>query len=283
LSDLPVRAGRISPIREVPSRIPKPDYAVTGQPKVESSSPIAQPGTIARIRRASQLAKRLLDEAAALVDVGVTSEEIDAFLHRRCIEEGAYPSTLNYKGYPKSSCISVNEVICHGIPDSRALCDGDIVNIDITVFLDGVHGDVDATYPVGVVHPDHLQLIQITRECCEKGIAAVTPGNPISDIGRAIEAHASRFGYSVVRAFSGHGIGELFHNGLSIPHYYDPAYSTVMRPGMVLTVEPMIAAGTWRHRIWPDGWTAVTADLSRTAQFEHTVVVTEDGVEVLTT
>lgn len=281
-SDEPVRAGSVSPMRAVPKDIPRPDYAESGSPARDIADPVASPQTIERMRRSCKLAKSILDHASALVAPGVTTEEIDAFIHRRCIEEGAYPSTLNYRGYPKACCTSVNEVICHGIPDSRALCDGDIVNIDVTTYLDGVHGDVDATYPVGRVHDDHLRLIEVTRQCLHRGIDAVVPGRPISDIGRAIESHASRHGYSTVRAFTGHGIGELFHNGLSIPHYFDPSFDIQMRPGMIFTIEPMISAGTWKHKLWPDGWTAVTADGLRSAQFEHTVLVTDSGSEILT-
>lgn len=234
------------------------------------------------MRVACHLVARLLREASELVEPGVTTDEIDAFIHERTLAAGAYPSTLNYKGYPKSCCTSVNEVICHGIPDSRALLNGDIINIDISAFLDGVHGDTDATYPVGTVHPEDLALLNGTRRCLDEGIAAVMPGRPISDIGRAIEMTAQRLGYSVVRSFTGHGIGESFHNGLSIPHHFDARAALLMEPGMIFTIEPMIAMGTWRHVVWPDGWTALTADGARTAQFEHTILVTEDGCEILT-
>lgn len=251
-------------------------------PAHESGPFVVDPATIDRIRKAGELASSILIEAGELVGPGITTDEIDGFVHQRTIESGAYPSTLNYKGFPKSCCTSVNEVICHGIPDARRLLNGDIVNIDVTVYLDGVHGDVDATYPVGIVHPDYLKLLDVTREALERGIAAVEPGASVSAIGRAIETIATSHGYSVVRAFSGHGVGEHFHNGLSIPHFYDPSFDTELQTGMVFTIEPMIAMGTWQHAIWPDGWTAVTADGRRTAQYEHTVALTSDGVEVLT-
>jgi len=173
-------------------------------------------------------------------------------------------------------------VICHGIPDSRELQDGDIVNLDVTTYMGGVHGDTNATFLVGEVDPESRQLVKVTEECLWKGIEAVKPGRPISDIGRAIEDHAKKHRLGVVRAFIGHGVNEQFHTDLQILHYYDPSASAVMRPGMTFTIEPMITLGTWRHAMWDDGWTAVTADGKRTAQFEHTLLVTDDGVDVLT-
>ena len=173
-------------------------------------------------------------------------------------------------------------MICHGIPDDRPLEDGDIVNIDVTAYLDGVHGDCNATFFAGEVDAESQALVEVTRECRDLGIAAVRPGRPISDIGRAIETHASAHGYGVVRMFVGHGIGEQFHISPSVPHYYTPDASTIMEPGMTFTIEPMITLGTWREKMWDNGWTAVTADGRRTAQFEHTLVVTDDGAEVLT-
>jgi methionyl aminopeptidase len=234
------------------------------------------------MRVAGRAAADVLAVAGRAVAPGVTTDELDAIAHERCIELGAYPSPLNYRGFPKSICTSVNEVICHGIPDTRALVDGDIVNIDVTVYLDGVHGDTNATFLVGDVDEQSRRLVGVTRECLDLGIKAVRPGRPISDIGRAIEAHASAHRLGVVRSFVGHGIGGQFHMEPSIPHYYTPAASTVMTPGMTFTIEPMITMGTWRERIWEDGWTAVTADGRRSAQFEHTLVVTDEGAEVLT-
>lgn len=260
----------------------RPEYAETGQPVEGIGAFIASEDVIHRMRTVCAAVARLLREAGELVGPGITTDEIDAFVHERTIEAGAYPSTLDYRGYPKSCCTSVNEVICHGIPDSRALLEGDIVNIDISAFLDGVHGDTDATFPVGKIHPDDMALLDETRRCLDAGIAAVRPGRPIADIGRAIEETAGRAGLSVVRAFTGHGIGELFHNGLSVPHHFDPSATLEMEPGMIFTIEPMIAQGTWRHVVWPDGWTALTADGRRTAQYEHTLLVTEAGCEVLT-
>jgi methionyl aminopeptidase len=246
------------------------------EPRVKS------PEVIERMRRAGRAAAEILQLAGEAVAVGVTTDELDAIVHQACIDRGGYPSPLNYRGFPKSLCTSVNEVICHGIPDDRPLRDGDLVNLDVTIYLDGVHGDTNATFLVGTVDPESQRLVRVTRECLERGIEAVRPGRPLSEIGRAIEEHAHANGFEVVRAFVGHGIGEQFHTDLQIPHYYEPRFTTVAEPGMTFTVEPMISMGTGQHRIWDDGWTAVTADGSRTAQFEHTLLVTDDGAEILT-
>jgi methionyl aminopeptidase len=277
-----LQPGVISPMRSVPPEIPRPDYAETGDPVRRPEARVKTPDVIERMRVAGRAAAEVLDLGAATVAPGVTTDEIDAVVHQAYIDRGGYPSTLNYRGYPKSLCTSVNEVICHGIPDDRPLRDGDIVNLDVTIYLDGVHGDTNATYLVGQVDEASRRLVDVTRECLDRGIAAVVPGRPFSDIGRAIEEHATANRYQVVRAFVGHGIGEQFHTDLQIPHYYEPRLTTVMEPGMVFTIEPMISMGTGLHRIWDDDWTAVTADGSRTAQFEHTVLVTDDGVEILT-
>jgi methionyl aminopeptidase len=277
-----LQPGVISPMRSVPPEIPRPDYAETGDPVRRPEARVKSADVIERMRVAGRAAAEVLELGAAAVAPGVTTDEIDAVVHQAYIDRGGYPSTLNYRGYPKSLCTSVNEVICHGIPDDRPLRDGDIVNLDVTIYLDGVHGDTNATYLVGQVDEASRRLVDVTRECLDRGIAAVVPGRPFSDIGRAIEEHATAHRYQVVRAFVGHGIGEQFHTDLQIPHYYEPRLTTVMEPGMVFTIEPMISMGTGLHRIWDDDWTAVTADGSRTAQFEHTVLVTDDGVEVLT-
>ena len=281
-SDTPIRAGRIGPMRAVPPEIPRPEYADGGEPGPPPASEIQTTDVIDRMRVAGRAAAEILAIACDAVAPGVTTDEIDALVHEETIKRGGYPSTLGYRDYPKSCCTSVNEVICHGIPDDRALLNGDIVNIDVTIYLDGVHGDTDATVPVGVVDDASLQLIDVTRECLYKGIGAVKPGRPISDVGHAIETHANRFGYGVVRSFTGHGIGERFHTGLQIPHFYNRRADRPMEPGMIFTVEPMITMGTWQHVMWDDGWTALTADGRRTAQFEHTLVVTPEGAEILT-
>ncbi|HVA42334.1 MAG TPA: type I methionyl aminopeptidase [Acidimicrobiales bacterium] len=277
-----VRAGQQSPRRQVPEGIARPDYAEGGRPVLTTEALVKDAPTIEAMRRAGRLATEVLAVTAAAVASGVTTDELDRVCHQACVERGAYPSPLNYHGYPKSVCTSVNEVICHGIPDGRPLSDGDIVNIDVTVFIDGVHGDTNATFPVGRIDADSTRLIAVTSDCLELGIQAVRPGRPVSDIGRAIQQRAEAEGFGVVRSFVGHGIGRVFHNGLAIPHYYDPAAATVMEPGMTFTIEPMITMGSWQASMWPDGWTAVTADGRRSAQFEHMLVVTDQGADVLT-
>mgnify|MGYP005810227117 CR=1 FL=1 len=276
-----VRAGVVSPRRPVPPDVPRPSYAVTGRPR--ASPRVADPEErIARVRRACRAAAEVLAEGGRAVRPGITTDEIDALVHEACIARGGYPSTLNYHGYPKSLCTSVNEVILHGIPDSRPLQDGDIVNLDVTIYLGGMHGDCSATFPVGEVDEPSRRLVRVTREALELGISAVKPGRPISDIGKAIERHAAAHGYGVVRAFCGHGIGEDFHMEPQVLHYYEPRAATVMEEGMVFTIEPMLTAGRPDHVVWPDGWTAVAADGRRAAQFEHTILVTRDGAEILT-
>jgi methionyl aminopeptidase len=277
-----VLPGVVSPMRTVPAGIERPPYADTGLVARRPEPRVKSPEVLERMRRAGAVAAEVLRLAGEKVTPGVTTDEIDVYVHELCVERGAYPSPLNYNGFPKSVCTSVNEVICHGIPDDRVIRDGDIVNLDVTVYLDGVHGDTNATFLVGSVDDESRRLVRVTEECTWRGIEAVVPGRPVSDIGKAIEDHAKKHRYGVVRAFIGHGIGEQFHTDLQILHYFDPEQSTVMRPGMTFTIEPMITLGTWRHVLWPDGWTAVTADGRRTAQFEHTVCVTETGVEVLT-
>ncbi len=277
-----VLPGAISPRRDVPATILRPDYAERGRPQVVEEPMVKSDDVIARMRQAGRMAADVLATTARAIGVGVTTDELDAVCHQATVRQGAYPSPLNYHGYPKSLCTSVNEVICHGIPDSRPLRDGDIVNLDVTVYLDGVHGDTNATFGVGNVDDESQRLIVVTRECLERAIDAVEPGRPINDIGRAIQRHAEDAGFGVVRNYCGHGIGEVFHSRPQIPHYYEPSADTVMEPGMTFTIEPMITVGSWRHVVWEDGWTAVTADGRRTAQFEHTILVTETGADVLT-
>jgi methionyl aminopeptidase len=238
--------------------------------------------TIERMRNAGRIAAQAMAEAARAIAPGVTTDELDRIGHEYMCDHGAYPSTLGYRGYPKSLCTSINEVICHGIPDSTELRDGDIVNIDITAFLDGVHGDTDATYLCGQVDDESRLLVERTEESLRRAIAAVRPGRPISVIGRVIESYASRFGYGVVRDFTGHGISTSFHSGLVIPHYDDERFDTIMEVGMTFTIEPMLTLGTYAWDMWDDNWTVVTKDQKRTAQFEHTIVVTESGAEILT-
>jgi methionyl aminopeptidase len=277
-----VLPGEISPMRSVPAHIGRPSYADTGEPVAWDEPRVKSPEIIERMRHAGTVAAEILSLAGDFVRPGMTTDEVDEYVHRLYLERDAYPSPLNYNGYPKSVCTSVNEVICHGIPDSRQLVDGDIINLDVTAYIGGVHGDTNATFFVGDVDPVSKHLVQVTEECMWLGIEAVQPGRPVSDIGKAIEDHAKAHRYGVVKAFIGHGIGEQFHTDIQILHYYDSRASTVMRPGMTFTIEPMISLGTWQHRMWDDGWTAVTADGKRTAQFEHTILVTDDGADVLT-
>jgi methionyl aminopeptidase len=277
-----VLPGEVTPIRTVPGHIPRPPYAETGEYEPWDEGRVKSPEIIERMRVSGRIAAEVLRLAGERVAPGVTTEEIDTYIHDLFIERDTYPSTINYHGYPKASCTSVNEVICHGIPDSRPLRDGDIVNIDVTGWHGGVHGDTNATFFAGEVDPESRQLVQVTEECMWHGIDAVKPGRPLSDIGRAIEDHAKKYRYGVVRAFVGHGIGEQFHTDIQVLHYYDSRASVVMRPGMTFTIEPMITLGTINYKIWDDDWTAVTADGRRTAQFEHTILVTDDGADVLT-
>lgn len=277
-----IRPGRLSPPRPVPDHIPRPPYAETGIPVRVEESPVRSPEIIERMRRTAKEAAQVLQMLAEAAKPGMTTDELDALCHEECIRRGGYPSPLNYGGFPKSVCTSVNEVICHGIPDDRRLLDGDILNLDVTLFKDGVHGDTNKTVAIGQIDPESERLIRVTYECLERGIEAVRPARPISDIGRAIQSHAEGEGFGVVRSFVGHGIAEQFHTDLQIPHYYNPQANVVMEEGMTFTVEPMITVGSYEHRVWDDDWTAVTLDLKRTAQFEHTLLVTADGVEILT-
>jgi methionyl aminopeptidase len=274
--------GRISPRLPVPDSIPRPEYVDKPAPARFTGSEVKDADTVARMRVAGRLAAEAMAEVARHIAPGVTTDELARVGHEFLVDAGAYPSTLGYKGFPKSLCTSVNEVICHGIPDSTELRDGDIVNIDITAFIGGVHGDTDATYLVGAVAEEDRLLVERTREALRRAINAVRPGRPFSVVGRVIESYARRFGYGVVRDFTGHGIGTSFHSGLVVPHYDDPRYSTLMEPGMTFTIEPMLNLGTHEWEMWDDGWTVVTADGRRSAQFEHTILVTDGGAEILT-
>jgi methionyl aminopeptidase len=275
-------AGTLSPFREVPAPIERPEYAGKPLPEPYAGSDVQSAEVIEKMRVASRLAAQAMRAAASVIAPGVTTDEIDRVGHEFLIDHGAYPSTLGYKGFPKSLCTSVNECICHGIPDSRELQDGDIVNIDITAYIGGVHGDTNATYLVGDVDDESRLLVERTEEALRRAIQAVRPGREVNVIGRVIESYARRFGYGVVRDFTGHGVHTSFHSGLIIPHYDDTRFDTVMEPGMTFTIEPMITLGTIEWDMWDDGWTVVTKDRRRTAQFEHTLVVTDTGAEILT-
>lgn len=275
--------GRISPIRAVPASIPRPEYVGKKAPAKYTGSYVQNPIQIAKIRAAGKIAAEAIQHVGSFVQPGVTTDELDRIGHEFLIAAGAYPSTLGYRGYPKSLCSSVNEVICHGIPDDTVLQSGDIVNIDITAYKDGYHGDSNVTFLVGDVSQEVKDLVDRTKIALDRAIASVAPGRQVNIIGRTIEAYAKRFNYGVVRDFTGHGIGEAFHSGLIIPHYDSaPLYSDVMEVGMVFTIEPMLTLGTHKWEMWKDDWTVTTADKSITAQFEHTLVVTETGAEILT-
>jgi methionyl aminopeptidase len=276
-----LQPGRVSPQRTVPAHIARPEYVGRRSPR-GGERDVKDPETIERMRVAGRIAGQALAEVGTHVAPGVTTDELDRIGHEFLLDHDAYPSTLGYRGFPKSLCTSVNEVICHGIPDDTVISDGDIVNIDITAFIGGVHGDTNATFLAGDVDEESRLLVERTREAMMRGIRAVAPGRPLNAIGRVIESYARRFGYGVVRDFTGHGIGTTFHSGLVVPHFDDPAVREMMEPGMTFTIEPMLTLGTIEYDIWPDGWTVLTADRKRTAQFEHTIVVTQDGAEILT-
>ena len=274
--------GKISPWRPVPAAIERPEYVGKKQPRRYGGSDVQTPATIEKMRVAGRLAAQATQLAGEHCKPGVTTDEIDRIVHEFLCDHGAYPSTLGYKGFPKSCCTSLNEVICHGIPDTTVIEDGDIVNVDVTAYLNGVHGDTDATFCVGNVSEEARLLVERTHEAMMRAIRAVAPGRPLNVVGRVIEVYAKRFGYGVVRDFTGHGIGETFHSGLHVPHYDNPELTTMMEVGMTFTIEPMITLGSYRYDVWDDGWTVVTRDRKWTAQFEHTIVVTEDGAEILT-
>ena len=275
--------GTVGPRCQVPASIPRPEYVGRPGPARYTGPDVVAPEVIERIRVASAIAARALALVGEHVAPGVTTDELDRIGHEYMLDHQAYPSTLGYRGFPKSLCTSINEVICHGIPDSTVLEDGDIVNVDVTAYVGGVHGDNNATFLVGDVDEESRLLVERTQEALARAIKAVKPGREVNVIGRVIEKYADRFGYGTVRDYTGHGVGEAFHTGLVIPHYdAAPQYSTVIEPGMVFTIEPMLTLGTNDWTMWDDGWTVVTADGRRTAQFEHTLVVTDTGAEILT-
>ena len=279
----PVSPHPLSPRRSVPASIERPHYVDVPNPREDGDARIKDAEMVERMRIAGRIAAQAMAAAAAHIAPGVTTDELDAVAHEFMLDHGAYPSPLGYKGFPKSVCTSVNEVICHGIPDARPLEDGDIVNIDVTAYIHGVHGDTDATYFVGDVDENSRLLVERTHEAMMRGIRAARPGRQINVIGRVIESYAKRFGYGVVRDFTGHGIGTEFHSGLIVPHYdAAPRYGTVIQAGMTFTIEPMLNLGTPEWQMWDDGWTVVSLDGGRSAQFEHTILVTDSGNEILT-
>lgn len=274
--------GEVSPQRHVPEDISRPAYVLQRNVKATSFSHIQTSETIEKMRIAGSIAANALREVASHIQPGVSTDDLDAIGHEFLCDHGAYPSTLGYKGFPKSLCTSINEVICHGIPDSTTLQNGDIVNIDITAYIHGVHGDTNATFAVGTISEELSHLIERTKVALDRAIAAVAPGREINIIGRVIESYAKRFGYGVVRDFTGHGIHTEFHSGLIIPHFDTDNYADIMQPGMTFTIEPMLTLGTPDWDMWEDGWTVLTKDRKHSAQFEHTLVVTESAAEILT-
>jgi methionyl aminopeptidase len=278
-----VAPGVLSGRRGVPASIARPEYVDRPAPAKYTGPEVKDTETIEKMRIAGRLAARAMAAAAAAIAPGVTTDEIDRIGHEYMLDHKGYPSTLGYRKFPKSLCTSVNEVICHGIPDDRVLQDGDIVNVDLTVFIHGVHGDTNATYLCGDVDQESRLLVERTREALNRAIRATKPGREINVIGRVIESYARRFGYGVVRDFTGHGIGTAFHSGLVVPHYdAAPQYDTLIEPGMTFTIEPMLNLGTVEWDMWDDSWTVVTKDRKRSAQFEHTLLITDTGAEILT-
>jgi methionyl aminopeptidase len=277
-----VAPGEISPRRPVPPGIERPEYVDRPAPAPYQGTEVKDDETIERMRVAGRVAAQALQLVGKHVQPGTTTDELDRLGHEFLLDHGAYPSTLGYRGFPKSLCTSVNEVICHGIPDSRIIEAGDIVNVDITAYLGGVHGDTNATFLAGNVDEDSRLLVERTDEALHRAIKAVRPGRRVNVIGRVIESYAKRFGYGVVRDFTGHGIGTAFHSGLIVPHYDSDYYDTVIEVGMTFTIEPMLCLGTYEWEMWDDDWTVVTKDRKRSAQFEHTLLVTPTGAEILT-
>lgn len=275
--------GTPTPIREVPKHIERPEYVWKDEVQENVGEAFIQPPeVIEAMREASKIAANALQAAGAAVKPGATTDEVDRVAHEYMLDHGAYPSTLGYRGYTKSTCVSLNEIICHGIPDSTVIEDGDIVNIDVTAYKNGVHGDTNATFLAGNVSEEHRLLVERTHEAMMRGIKVAKPGREINVIGRVIESYAKRFGYNVVRDFTGHGVGPTFHNGLVVLHYDSDVYRDILEPGMTLTIEPMINLGALDYTIWDDDWTVQNTDGKFTAQFEHTIVITDDGNEILT-
>eukprot|EP00204_Picochlorum_oklahomense_P002399 CAMPEP_0118799164 /NCGR_PEP_ID=MMETSP1161-20130426/1449_1 /TAXON_ID=249345 /ORGANISM="Picochlorum oklahomensis, Strain CCMP2329" /LENGTH=391 /DNA_ID=CAMNT_0006726811 /DNA_START=541 /DNA_END=1716 /DNA_ORIENTATION=- len=284
----PLRPYRIGPTREIPDSIPKPDYYNDGIPRSEMRSKqqkvvaIRQGDEEAGIREACRMGRLVLDRAHAVIEPGITTDYIDEVVHNACIEFGAYPSPYNYFNFPKSVCTSVNEVICHGIPDRRKLENGDIVNVDVTVYYNGWHGDLNETFVVGEASESTKLLVKTTYECLHKAIEACKPGTRYRDIGSIISKHAHSKGFGVVKSYCGHGIGDLFHCAPNVPHYAHNKAKGIMKVGEVFTIEPMINEGSHRDKTWPDGWTSVTEDGKKSAQFEHQIIITENGCDILT-
>jgi methionyl aminopeptidase len=278
----PLKPGVQSSRRPVPVSIPRPEYVDKPAPARNTDPWVQTEETIEAMRVAGRIAAQALVEGGKAVKPGATTDDVDAVVHEFLLDNRAYPSTLGYRHFPKSCCTSLNEVICHGIPDTTRIEDGDIVNIDVTAFIGGVHGDTNATFLAGEVEEEVRLLVERTQEATMRAIKAVRPGRALNVIGRVIESYAKRFDYGVIRDFTGHGIARSFHSGLVILHYEEPKVDTVIEKGMTFTIEPMITLGGIDYDIWDDSWTVTTKDKSWTAQFEHTLVVTDDGAEILT-
>ncbi|WP_025274936.1 type I methionyl aminopeptidase [Haloglycomyces albus] len=278
----PLRPGKQTPQRQVPDAIVRPEYVGKPAPSPFTGSEVKDAETIEKMRESGRIAADALKAVEKAVAPGVTTDELDRVAHDYMVDHGAYPSTLGYRHYPKSACTSLNEVICHGIPDSTRLEDGDIVNVDITAYKNGVHGDNNATFTVGDVSAEASRLVEDTWVATMRGVKAVKPGRQLNTVGRVIETFAHKHDYGVVRQFTGHGIGTAFHSGLYVPHYDEPQLEVEIEVGMTFTIEPMINLGVPDHVMWDDGWTAVTRDGKWSAQFEHTLLVTDDGAEILT-
>ncbi|KAL6450291.1 MAP1 Methionine aminopeptidase 1 [Candida maltosa Xu316] len=281
----------LTPRRSVPKHIKLPDYAQHGKPISEIKNdrvgkiPVLTPKEIEKIKKVAKISREILDITASHIKPGITTDELDAILHKECVKRNAYPSPLNYYNFPKSFCTSINEVICHGIPDKTKLQDGDIVNLDVTIYYLGFHSDLNETYYVGdkaKCNPEIVNLVETTREALDLAIKYVKPGIAFRELGNIIEKHASENNCSVVRTYCGHGCGELFHCQPNIPHYARNKAVGIAKPGQVFTIEPMLNAGTYKDVTWPDNWTSTTQDGKPSAQFEHMLLVTEDGCEVLT-
>ena len=278
----PLKPGVQSPRRQVPSSIVRPEYVDKPAPARNTEPWVQTDEVIEAMRVAGRIAAQALAEGGKAVKPGAITDDIDKVVHEFILDHHAYPSTLGYRNFPKSCCTSLNEAICHGIPDTTRVEDGDIVNIDVTAYIGGVHGDTNATFLAGDVDEQVRLLVERTHEATMRAIKAVRPGRALNVIGRVIESYAKRFDYGVVRDFTGHGIARSFHSGLVILHYEEPNVDTVIEKGMTFTIEPMITLGGIDYDIWDDGWTVTTKDKSWTAQFEHTMVVTDNGAEILT-
>ena len=277
-----VQLGAVGPLRPVPDAIVRPHYVLDGTVWPPPEQQVLAGADLERMRHASRVAAEVLAVTVAAVAPGVTTDELDEIAHDAYVSRGAYPSTLGYHDFPKSVCTSVNEVLCHGIPDDRPLQDGDIVNVDVTAFVDGMHGDTSATVGVGTIAPELAALIDTTRDATLAGIANIRPGEPMQRVAEAVTAVAEARGYGVVSEYGGHGIGEVFHADPHVHHTIASRDRSVAVPGLCVTVEPMLRTGAARFSTADDGWTEILDDGMPSAQFEHTIVVTDTGAEILT-